>query len=110
MPSGAPLDPLPTPSGASLDPLWTPSECGEGESAACEGVVVTCLRSSSGDGSKGGGCPHAAQVVLHRSSLDSNACKRMCQTCDVSRAQGESSGRKWGTGHRVRKGEGSLKC
>eukprot|EP00976_Prorocentrum_cordatum_P039074 794779-Prorocentrum_minimum.AAC.5 len=25
-----------------------------------------------------------------------------------SRAQGESSGRKWGTGHRVRKGEGSL--
>eukprot|EP00959_Pyramimonas_sp_CCMP1952_P344727 7219836-Pyramimonas_sp.AAC.2 len=29
--------------------------------------------------------------------------------CDVSRAQGESSGRKWGTGHRVRrKGEGKL--
>ena len=27
----------------------------------------------------------------------------------VSRAQGESSGRKWGTGRRVRKGEGSLR-
>eukprot|EP00976_Prorocentrum_cordatum_P092322 1188886-Prorocentrum_minimum.AAC.6 len=26
--------------------------------------------------------------------------------CHVSRAQGESSGRKWGTGHRVRKGKG----
>eukprot|EP00976_Prorocentrum_cordatum_P016685 335625-Prorocentrum_minimum.AAC.1 len=30
--------------------------------------------------------------------------------CNVGRAQGESSGRNWGTGHRVRKGEGSLGC
>eukprot|EP00976_Prorocentrum_cordatum_P063895 1177263-Prorocentrum_minimum.AAC.4 len=30
--------------------------------------------------------------------------------CDPSRARGESSGRKWGTGHRVRKGEGSPGC
>eukprot|EP00976_Prorocentrum_cordatum_P034412 700174-Prorocentrum_minimum.AAC.1 len=29
-------------------------------------------------------------------------------TCDVSRAQGESSGRKWGTEQRVRNGKGSL--
>eukprot|EP00976_Prorocentrum_cordatum_P072623 1180787-Prorocentrum_minimum.AAC.1 len=26
--------------------------------------------------------------------------------CDASRAKGERGGRKWGTGHRVRKGEG----
>eukprot|EP00976_Prorocentrum_cordatum_P111669 1195406-Prorocentrum_minimum.AAC.7 len=33
---------------------------------------------------------------------------RLKPACNVSRAQGESSGRRWGTGHRVRKGEGSL--
>ena len=29
---------------------------------------------------------------------------------DASRAEGGRSGRKWGTGHRVRKGEGCLGC
>eukprot|EP00959_Pyramimonas_sp_CCMP1952_P269752 5639415-Pyramimonas_sp.AAC.1 len=30
--------------------------------------------------------------------------------CDARRAEGERSGRKWGTEHRVKKGEGSLGC
>eukprot|EP00976_Prorocentrum_cordatum_P069389 1179521-Prorocentrum_minimum.AAC.4 len=49
--------------------------------------------------------------TLHRPSRDGLTYTSQVGAfaCDVSRAQGESSGRKWGTGHRVRKGEGSLR-
>eukprot|EP00976_Prorocentrum_cordatum_P071544 1180362-Prorocentrum_minimum.AAC.2 len=42
--------------------------------------------------------------------IESSASQADKPACNVSRAQGESSGSKWATGHRVRKGEGSLGC